>query len=362
MGKISPLNQITGLGYDWLKEQVGETLAINYFELYERKKQKEKYGPYIVYMYLFLLPLFLTEGLILQVFVSHGDNPLLFWQDIRQWAQFLLAVSMITLLGLFYLYDKDEGFYILSKLHLHEIVREYDGWFVLLFFLVVSGAFFYSSFLADGTMGKLFFLLGVLVLGLCFAFFRFIEWAYLRYSRLYDRLLWLNSQVENESFRKALEGLYGTKKEFKYTHELYRELKPWQTVESAVQSWKNDEEDWYQKIWVTFTFNYFVFWGLFAISQGVPEDKRIQRLILFVLVYFLLWIAEWVIRGKSGGIISLFFVLFGAGVSEVEKYYGLPIVQYFAILFSFIAVYLILRSRLTAQLIEAYKKKKEAHE
>ena len=365
MARLARLNQITDLGYDWLKEQVGETLAINYFELYERKKQKEKYGPYIVYMYLFLLPLFLTEGLILQVFVSHGDNPLLFWQDIRQWAQFLLAVSMITLLGLFYLYDKDEGFYILSKLHLHEIVREYDGWFVLLFFLVVSGAFFYSSFLADGTMGKLFFLLGVLVLGLCFAFFRFIEWAYLRYSRLYDRLLWLNSQVENESFRKALEGLYGTRTEFKYSHELFDELKPWTTVESAIQSWKNDGEDWYQKVFVPFFINYLGFWVNFKLSSdllNLSEKERLQRDVLFLTGYFLAWIAQWVIRGQAREMVTSYIILLLTGVTDYKMYYGLSIVNYFAILFVFISVYLILRSELTVELIEHYKKKRVKQE
>ena len=380
MGKIAPLNQITGLGYAWLKEQVGETLAFNYFELFEKKKQKEKYELCSAYMYFFLFPLFLTEGLIFQVFVLHGNNPLVFWQDIWQLIQFFLAVSVITFLGLFYLHDKDEGFYILSRLYFNGIIRDYDGWFVLLFFLSMSGALFYSSFLAGSTMKKLFFLFGVLILGLCFAFFRGVEWAYLRYSQLYDRLLWLNSQVKDEPFRKALERLYGTRTEFRYNHgqieipDKFRNspltdvvYSTWineEAFESVLQSWKNEGEGWYQRVWFTFTSNYFIFWMLFANSQRIPEDERIQRLVLFVLLYFLIWIAQWVIRGKPGEILSSLLVLLAAGGSGqlYKTYYALPIVHYFAILFALISGYLILRSRYMAQLIENYKKKKGTHE
>ncbi len=358
MAKLARLNQITDLGYDWLKEQVGETLAINYFELYREKKLEDR-DHYHVYHLFFLLPLFLTEGMILQVFVSHGDNRLLFWKEV---ILFLLAVSTISFLALFFQYKNDGGFNVFTRLYFHAVVKDYDGWFVLLFFLFMAGALFYSSFLADRILALLFFLLGVLVLGICFAFFRFIEWGYIKYSRPYDRLLWLNSQVENESFRKVLEGLYGTRKEFRYTHELYRELKPLRPIESSVELWKNYGEEGKQNVWLMFTFNYFAFWNLFPRFLTVSEKEKLQIYILFVLVYFLLWIAKWVIREGPGEIVTSFLVLLAAGSSGqlFKPYYELPIVHYFAILFSFIAVYLILRSRLTAMLIEAYKKKKEA--
>ncbi len=364
MGKIAPLNQITGLGYDWLKEQVGETLAFNYFALYRIKELEEPKRRDQVYLYLFLFPLFLTEGMILHVFMAHWDNPLLFWQPVWQWALFFLVISLLVFLALFVL-EKRNGFYILEKLCFHGIVKDYDGWFVLFVFLTITGWLFYSSFFADAAMGKFLFLLGVLILGLCFAFFRGVEWAYLRYSQLYDRLLWLNSQVENESFRKALEGLYGTRTEFKYSHELFDELKPWTTVESAIQSWKNDGEDWYQKVFVPFFINYLGFWVNFKLSSdllNLSEKERLQRDVLFLTGYFLAWIAQWVIRGQAREMVTSYIILLLTGVTDYKMYYGLSIVNYFAILFVFISVYLILRSELTVELIEHYKKKRVKQE
>ncbi len=365
MGKIAPLKQITNLGYAWLKEQVGETLAFNYFSLYRKEKQN---GLEKAYLFLLLLPFFLIEGIIFQI-LDDLRNPVDFWQGIWQFTWFFLAVSIITFLSLFFLYEKQDGFNVLGKLYFHAIVKEYDGWLVLLFFLFISGLLFYSSFFADPTMGKLFFLLGVLVLGLCFAFFRFIEWAYLRYNRLYDRLLWLNSQVENETFRKALEGLYGSRTEFRFNHVLHEISSIWipdEFYENAVKKWKNEAESWYPRAWMAFTYNYLAIWIPSSMISDTMNLERLQKVILFVVVYFLFWVAQWVIRGKPEEIVTSFMVLFSLGgslgASEFEMYSRLPIVHYFAILFAFIAVYLILRSRFMAQLIEYYKKKKGAQE
>ncbi|RMG36510.1 MAG: hypothetical protein D6732_08180 [Methanobacteriota archaeon] len=152
------------------------------------------------------------------------------------------------------------------------------------FFFFVSLSFL---FLMD-QHETIFPLFGLIIfLGIIILFFRFIKKEYLNNDRIYDRLVWLNSQVENEGFKKTLEKLFGRKNKFHYSHKLVSPpSENIELIEKTLSSWirkKNRTNEW-----IIMTMNFLGIHEQIARNLVKPSGWDEVNTI-FLLIYFLVW-------------------------------------------------------------------------
>lgn len=273
MGKIAPLTQITGLGYSWLKEQVGETLAFNYYLLH---REDDLLGNTKIY-YLWAIYSFILgwiEGILLTV-LFYPSNLVQIFQPI--------AFALVGLGFLIFL-DKVNGPVLIGRLYgLH---RHYDLYILTMFFSIVFVSLSFL-FLMDQheTMFPLFGL--IIFLSIIILFFRFIEKEYLNNDRIYDRLIWLNYQAENEGFKKTLEKLFGRKNKFHYSHKLVSPpSENIEIIEKTLSGWirkKNRTNEW-----IIITMNFLGIHEQIARNLVKPSGWDEVNTI-FLLIYFFIW-------------------------------------------------------------------------
>ncbi|RMG42340.1 MAG: hypothetical protein D6732_01210, partial [Methanobacteriota archaeon] len=106
MERIAPLTQITGLSYSWLKEQVGETLAFNYYLLHREDDLLSNTKIYYLWaIYSFIIGW--IEGILLTVLFYPSDLVQIFHP---------IAFALVGLGFLIFL-DKANGSVLIGRLY-----------------------------------------------------------------------------------------------------------------------------------------------------------------------------------------------------------------------------------------------------